>query len=572
MLADDRRDSKHLLTIPKDVGRAIIESGAVIVRALLGTDKFIKFCKERGLSIDRERLFRFERLSLFAPVFRLLTPEEEVPPFSIPPHKDNNWFTEGWAWDTTTVEPSYQVPDHKDQTQEGYYSVFQIDHLQIVLAEMTLSIHLDSYLESSASEAINWDKNGKRWLESTRSHADGLRTHEYRRAVALLCQFISNRYYPHTQGNQRTIHVPQGYSSDSWTRVNALDWDWYEVVRNWKPREAERLFDLTPSNLRHAYNGMAVSQAHCDPLERWYQLTQFVKLRERERLKGDALRAETLRSGAHMLRLLYKDLYDEELPHPNEITGKVIMPVPELEARKDTRRYLELVVNRYDLNPQPTVSLIVEGASEEKAVTAIFEQYFGAHPGKYGIEIIVLGGVDIATGSKEDRFRAIIRLIDYLHHHQTFTFLILDNERYARKLKAEARNAKSIHSRRYVTRPEYIKVWKRSFEFDNFSCAEIANALTQMSAGKGRFSRVEIDTCQQSPDPGAKLKELYRQRTGTKLDKLRMAMVLTERLLSAVSRRKIANRPIIKTLERVASLATQSVSYDAGNLAKKPSV
>ena len=143
-------------------------------------------------------------------MFRLLTPDKEVPPFSIPPHKDNNWFTEGWAWDTTSVEPSYQVPDHKDRTQEGYYSVFQIDHLHIVLAEMTLSVHLDSYLESSASEAINWDKNGERWLESTRLHADGLRTHEYRRAVALLCQFISNRYYPHTQGNQRTIHVPQG--------------------------------------------------------------------------------------------------------------------------------------------------------------------------------------------------------------------------------------------------------------------------------------------------------------------------------------------------------------------------
>ena len=37
---------------------------------------------------------------------------------------------------------------------------------------------------------------------------------------------------------------------------------------------------------------------------------------------------------------------------------------PNSETRKDTRRYLELVVNRYDLNPQPTVSLILEGASE----------------------------------------------------------------------------------------------------------------------------------------------------------------------------------------------------------------
>ncbi len=135
--------------------------------------------------------------------------------------------------------------------------------------------------------------------------------------------------------------------------------------------------------------------------------------------------------------------------------------------------------------------MIVEGPSEEKALETIFEEYLGAHPGKYGIEIIVLGGVDVGPGWKEDRFRAIIRLLDYLHHHQTFTFLILDNERYARKLKAEAQKAKSIHSRRYVTRPEYIKIWKRSFEFDNFSCTEIASVLTEMIGGQPRFASTD---------------------------------------------------------------------------------
>src|SRR3990172_1149860 len=240
-----------------------------------------------------------------------------------------------------------------------------------------------------------------------------------------------------------------------------------------------------------------------------------------------------------MLRLLCRDLYNQELPHPNEVTGKIITHIPELETRKDTRRYLELVVNRYGLNPQPTVSLIVEGSSEEKVITTIFEKYFGNHPGKYGIEVIVLGGVDAATGAKEDRFRAIIRLIDYLHHHQTFTFLILDNERYARKLKAEAKKAKSIHSRRYVTRPEYIKVWAKSFEFDNFSSVEISAVLTEITAGKKRFSRAEVDSCRQNPNPGAMLKALFRQKTGKKLDKLKMSILLAERMLSSASRRKI---------------------------------
>ena len=124
----------------------------------------------------------------------------------------------------------------------------------------------------------------------------------------------------------------------------------------------------------------------------------------------------------------------------------------------------------------------------------ILEDYFGLHPGILGIEIVVLGGVDIATGSKrEDRFRAIMRLIDYLHHHQTFVFLVLDKENYAHRLKAAAAKMKSIHTdRRYVTRPEYIRIWKRSFEFDNFSCTEIAAALGEVAEGRVRFTVKQV--------------------------------------------------------------------------------
>jgi len=131
--------ANDLLTIPKNIGRAIVQAGAVIACPLLGMDKFIEFCKKRGVSITRERLLRLECLRLFTPVFRVLTPQEDVAPLSIPPKKDNNWFTKGWAWDTTGVAPSYKAPDGGDLTQEGYFSIFQIDHLEIVLSGMTLS-------------------------------------------------------------------------------------------------------------------------------------------------------------------------------------------------------------------------------------------------------------------------------------------------------------------------------------------------------------------------------------------------------------------------------------------------
>lgn len=431
--------------------------------------------------------------------------------------------------------------------------------------EMTLRIELDSYLDRQ--EDIEWQKNGERWMQYARSSSDSLRTHEYRRSLALLCQFISNRYYPMTQGNQRTIKVGGGHYSDQWISVDELHWSWYEYARGWKPQEVECLFALTPNKLRHAFETLARSQASCDPLERWYQLIQFVPIGERERLKGDALRAETLRTGAQMLRLLYKNLYGGELPHPNEVTCHVIHHVPELKVREDTRHHLEFVANRFGLNPQPKLALLVEGESEEAVIRKIFREHFGVHPGKYGIEIIVLGGVGTATGTKkEDRFRAILRLIDYLHHHQTFTFLILDNENYSTKLKDEARKAKSRHgNRRYVTRAEYIRIWKGSFEFANFSCEEIAAAMNVLARDRAHFSRNEVYVCKANDCKKTRvsgdavgLEQLYRQKAGYDLSKVQMNEVMVDRMLFGDSRRKVENRPIIKTLARVVRLAARN--------------
>ena len=480
----------------------------------------------------------------------------------IPPTADNDWFKKGWAWDTTSVRVTYEVPDSKARNREGYYSIFQIGHLSYILDLMNLSVSMDFFLEVAETSEVDWNQKGKQWLKLFKNHASVLREHEYRRSQALLCQFISNRYYPHTQGNQRTIKVPDGFFVDQWIRVDAMNWDWHEYVRHWKPRRTKHLFHLTREKLRHACEGLAIAQESCDPMASWYQLIQFVSVSERRKLKGDALRAEMLRAGAHMLRLLYKDLYGEDLPHPNEVTGTIITHIPELEIRQDTRRYLEFVANRYGVNPQPKLCLMVEGPSEELAVLKIFESWFGSHPGKRGIEIVSLGGVDTATGGREDRFRAILRLVDYLHHHQTFTFLMLDNENYAKRLKAAARKKKSIHQRRrYVTRPEYIKIWRRSFELDNFSATEIATSLSSVAPRKERFTSLEVTMCMKNIKSNSHMKcleELYKRKTGGDIPKPKLAERLVDGMLGQGVRRKIENRPIVKTLERIATLAERN--------------
>ena len=149
--------------------------------------------------------------------------------------------------------------------------------------------------------------------------------------------------------------------------------------------------------------------------------------------------------------------------------------------------------------------------------------------------------------------------MDYLHHHQTFTFLILDNENYAKRLKDEARKAKSIHAqRRYVTRPEYIQIWRRSFEMDNFSATEIAAALSALALGKVRFTRSQVTTCLHQTSPMASLDDLYKKKTGRDIPKLKLAEQLVDGMLARGVRRRIENRPIVQTLERVVTLAARN--------------
>lgn len=543
-----------LIAMPAEAGKILLKRGGIHLCALLKTDSFVKFSTERGLQVSGERLLTLERLGLFSPLVRLRTPDVERPPLGLP-LKDDEWFDRGWAIDTA-IGSDHWVPDQRNDDSEAYYSRFQIASLDFVLSEYDLTVQLEKFVHAPKFDARAWSKIGRQLFKiyETRNRVDGTRL--FRPTIDALCQYISDRYYPHTQTNMRSMLMSSGgFSFDEWTITNSRKWEWEDYARSWNPKETEETFGLTSAKLKHAYKALAGQQSQVDPLSSWYKLVQFVSPRERGRLKGPALAAETMRSGALMLRLLHKDLYGEELNHPNEVYGTIITHMPELNIRSDARRHLEFVVNQYDLNPRPKLTLFLEGQSEEIAVKAIFERYFGASVGTHSIEIVVLGGVDNATGTKDDRFRAILRLVDYLHHHQTFTFLILDNENSAAKLKAAAHKAKStLHAKRFVTRPEYLKVWRDSFEFDNFSATEIAAALRRLAGGNGQFSSADVAVCKRERLPGAVLTALYRARTGHDLNKLDLARELIECMFDSSSRRAIGNRPLIQVLERVVKL------------------
>ena len=544
---------EKLLRIPTGAGQAIAETGAVAAAPLLASDRFAKFATDRDLRLDSRRLLRLERLGLFKPVFRVRTPTEDVPELSLPPTPDNNWFEKGWAYDTTGIS-AYEIPSNP-KDGEAYYSRFQLDHLAIVLSSLSLNVHLDSYLDPSP-EGFDPSNKFEQWIEMANLDAASLRTHQFRPAIALLCQQISDRYFERTRTDQRTYRAGKSSYWDRWISVSPTDFDEGDDT-NWEPLKVTNLYGLTRDRLRHAYETLCSSQRFCDPIENWYPLVQFVSVDQRDRLKGSALRAASIREAAGMLSMLHRELYGEDLAEPNEVNRRIITPIPEVEARADVRRHLEFVANRFGVNPQPRLTLFVEGKTEELVVQTLMPELFGHSPGVVGVEIINLQGVDTATGSrKDDRFRAILRLVDYLHHHQTLTFIILDNENAAGKLKREARSFRSLHhSGRLATRPEYIKVWRTSFEFDNFSATELARALTAVSGRRFMFSVAEVRECAAAGNPGAALASMYKARCGYVLPKTKLATILLETMLSPGSRRALKNRPIVAVLERVENLA-----------------
>lgn len=547
------------LSIPENIGREIVESAALFSCPLLRTDKFVAFCRARELRVDKSRLLRLERLGLFAPLFRVNKPDKNAKPFRIPIRKDENWFNTGWAWDATQVPSRHSIPSDKDKEQEAYYSIFQIGWLRSVLDGLSFSVEADAYINEKDTLSEAWAEKVRFQLDFSLSSLESARKHTHQRAIGFLCQYLSNRYYARALGDQRSIRVVNSSSWDEWIEVGDHRWDSEEEVRRWDPKRVELLFDLTPERLKKAYESCSWEQRLRDPLANWYPLVQFVSIDERRRLKGTALFAETMREGALMLRSLHLDLYNEQLPPPDEVHTTVITHIPELEVRKDVRRYLEFVVNDYGLNPQPKLVLFLEGQSEERVINKLFDEYIGFPAGKACIEIVVVRGVGNATGSKKDGYGAILGLIDYLHHHQTLTFIILDNENNVKDLQNAASKRHSVYGyRNRITRPDYIRVWRRSFEFDNFSDTEIASALSQAAEGKHRFNSKEIAACRKSRLPGAELALLFHNRTGSPVRKEILGDILAATMLAATSRKAIGNRPIVKALERVVALAVNN--------------
>lgn len=550
--------SNNLITLPKNAIRTIFEQDAMMTVPLLKKRQFLDYCEKRELKVTPQRLTRFEQLGIFRPIIRMFEKANTKFPLELPSTDYGKWLDSGVIIDSYDLGLKYEVPKHSDESSEAFYSIFQIDDLHIILSRFTYNIELDQYVGMDITET-DLSNRLSHIIAEVNHDIQSSKNLQFRRALSVLCQTISNRYYYETQSNGRFLwaNLYPGYFN-RFPFSGKRDWDWFEHVNNFDPLDVEKNFDLTPSKLNHAYNALSIIANACDPLREWTNLVEFISYDKKRKLSGKALLALSLRDAAKMLKLLYADLYHKNLPPTHEVSKQVYIHFPELSARKDPRRHLELVVNQYDLNPQPKLVLFVEGKSEKVLIMKIFKFYYKSHPGKFGIEINNLQGVNNFTGDgSADRFTAIFRLVDYLHHHQTIAFLILDNENTAKKLVDEAKKKRpSLYGQQRTYIPaNHIVLWEKSLEFDNFSDIEIAHALGLAAKGLATFTPDEVKEARHDKFCGNALSKLFHKNANYDLVKPRLSKHLAKMLLDPKSERPIDERPIVKILQQVRELA-----------------
>jgi hypothetical protein len=556
--------------------RFLIENDLFQLCRPLTASEFVRFCKDRDVDVDESRLETLERTGFFYPLARVrfvklirkieyvdegrayrdlgTLQENEIWPGATREEYAHFWFrrdyalswlNEGYLWDPATrpFEPWRAFIDAEgDQVVQTYYSPFQILPLSSYVTSMTCRVPFDVVHEWSEKD---WQAHVVEMKRVASMLVEG-REEGQREKIAFICHAISNRYWPHTQGDRRTIAVSGGLSRD---------WKWHEYARGFDAKAHLTLLGVEASLLRHMHLTTQFDAQHDDPLRDWYDLITYVALNQKQRLKGKALYAQTVYAMEQMLRLFYRDVTEEELHRPDEdhqwkrddLYGKGVTA--------DELRHLEFLTNRFHLNPRPKAILVVEGATEETAFVQIIERVLGHRLTVLGIEIRKLGGVGEFEGRRMDRLGALERFIEEYHYRQTIVFIVLDDEGNVADLRQRLVEARSKYfPRRTMTRPDHFVVFKPNFEFGNFDDDELATAMTAVAKGTATFSPADVAAARANKRGNA-LAAVYRERTGHSLSKPAMGLALVDRIAANIGSefdaQGNARRPVVVALDRL---------------------
>lgn len=553
--------------------RQLIGHGHFFQKTLLNVDTFIRYCKERSIEVSQEKLERLEELGVFLPMLRIRWPKikikivaredvegyeelgilQEDEEWSGETREENGGFLwwktdvveslvdEGFLW-IPTCEKFQPWAGYKNEDGwwdvESYYSMFQTLPLFKFLESTTLTVGIDKLASWSKEDAL-------KWFETWEPHAGGIISvfqdgESAFDIAAKLCQILSSRYLPYAQSDGATISVP-----------HPAYFDWDNFRREWDAKEFLEEVGVAAELIAERWQTVRIQARHVDPLDSWRDFVEFFRRSQRDRLKGKALLAETWWTMEKILNLFHEDLaghkrYEfEAAPKDQELFYGKGVPRNEL-------KFLEFLANRYGVNPRPKLILVVEGDGEEEQFPRIAEELLPPSFPKVRIAVMNIKGIG--------ELPKLERLIDHYHSLQTIVFLVLDRENNAQSRKNKlVQTVSKWNPKRTITKEEYIYLWDKNTEFDNFTDEEIARGMTQTCASRYEFAPEEVAACRSrfgyESDP---LSRVYEERLRHGLPKKQLLKNLFDCAIASPDMDiagKTIRRPIIDVLIKVKRLA-----------------
>ena len=396
----------------------------------LEVDKFIDYCKKRGLNVDRKDLEYLEKEGLFRPIMR-------VDGYYVNNTTDLNKLYEN----NHVIDPRQKefVPwnnfyekreRYREEVIHSYYHPYQIYSLNSVLEAIEARIRaLTRFNITPQNDAsvINLRKPGKNMGNRPEIMRKDSKKDEKDEKFVELLLFIQNKYLP-------LVKQP-GYINITGDSPNNLYERWYDLKRKIIPKEIVSALGLKAEEIKD-YRGLIGGYGlSIDPLNNWYDLVKYIKYAKRQKLKGKALLAQDFYIISDMLALLLKDLTDEKQLETGSISDTMQGRGKEGYYGKKLnyvdRDILIELLREYGINPRPRLILIVEGYTEGIAFP-IIANAMGIPLERYDIQIINIRGVDkdprefIIDYATPDVYPFDNKY--YIHLERTKVFLNFDNE------------------------------------------------------------------------------------------------------------------------------------------------
>ena len=447
-------------------------------------DQFVRRLEKHWIPVRKRNLEEYEREGWLQPAFRLVLPEELLQGgLNLGMDVILQFYAEGYVeiprdgdyepWDSFKADPKRLGRDRKLL----YYHPFQILQVKSILRHKSIPfLCRDSYTRSDIEKIVNRiDADRPRWNSSFNTAQAKIA-----RDIGML-MLVEESY---------GIYVYHSVSTPIADSVENFMGRWHEWKNGFTAGDLLKDCGASVEQVR-ALHDWAVSRIyHFDPLRDWHDLIRIMRPRALETVKGETRTALMYRDIAGVLTWFLHDLNGKE--------GEPDMPLDDTDAKwkKDvysdpfnyrTHKTRQAIARRFIRDASTRLYLLVEGETEVKVIEKICERR----------EISLAGDAVMVLDRKgiKNMFEGNIHwLIQSARKDSIAIYLIADNEA---KWDEELRKI-----RREFDGPFDCRIWKTSFEEDNFGRAGVIGLINSHLNVLGESLSGEEVSARQQPKKG----------------------------------------------------------------------